>query len=242
MSHTAVQLALGLAVAATGLGILVAAFGFAIAESRGASLGDVLMLTLVYVMFVGLYGLVVGGPLAIVSSLAATWLLRTAASRLERWWPIGAVTVAVVAIAASAALLSTIATARDTAALLGDRVPFEYEILNESKRPYELQIRSYWDGEVGGGSSSSFVGEGCSSGAGSLQSDWAVWLTQPSLEWQDRPDGEPVVTSADHRGGNVYLRIQIAQDGEVSMQLGRGSGTPRGCSAPTFLGESWVMT
>ena len=89
---------------------------------------------------------------------------------------------------------------------------------------YTLEVRSYWDGELAGGSGSGGIGS-CSSGSDSVQSDWVVWIGRDrDGTWYERSPVPPLVTAADYGPGPVRLTITIGPDGTATWERGIHGG------------------
>lgn len=213
------------------LGVVGYALTYAIAEGRGASITDFLIYAAQMSFFFGAISLTFGIPMALVAAALATWSLRRAAPRADRLWLPAALVVLLVTFLTGTVFVSVVSQGGTGAAQLGDQVSFEYVARSEAEHdPNEpgllLNVRSYWDGQIAGGSSSGAIGE-CSSGRGSLQgSNWAVWIGRDDGEWEDRPPGKPLVSSADFPDEvPVRLTISIDHQGDASWQRGIDNGT-----------------
>jgi hypothetical protein len=205
---------------ATVLGTGGYAVVWAISEGRGASLADLMTFAAVNMGIAGAIGLAFGGPMSLVAAFVATSLLRRWREWAERLSILSGLLVAAVVVATGSVLVAAFLAPGDQAAQYGDRVPFTYSVQNRGGQELYLEIRSYWKGEVAGGSSSDLVGD-CTAGTDSLQgSDWAIWLG-PDSEWRDRPAGDPLISShqyPDHIP--VRLHIVIAADRAISIEPG----------------------
>jgi hypothetical protein len=130
----------------------------------------------------------------------------------------------IVAVATAAVVIDAWRDPGDLAALVGDQVQLEYVV--RSEHPAQpgagellLEVRSYWKGELSGGSSGA-IGE-CSSGTEWIQgSDWGIWIGRDSGWWADRPKGTPVVSHRNDIDGPVRLTIRLDEHGHASWERG----------------------
>lgn len=216
------------AVLAVPMGAGFVAFGQAVAQSAGASPLELVIYTFQWAAIFSLFAAMWGGPMALVSALVSAWALRRLASRIHLLWPAALVVIALVTAGSAVTLGMAVARAGDEAAMLGDRVSFEYLVDDAGDRDYAagytLEVRSYWRGELAGGSGSGGIGP-CSSGTDSVQSDWVVWIgSDRDGSWHERPPVPPLVSAADYGPGPVRLTITIAPDGTASWERGIHGG------------------
>jgi len=214
----------GMVLIATGvawvLGSLMFSVWWAAWEGRSASPAD-LTAFLIVGMTIGLAASPYSVPMALIAAILSAVWVRRVAPRSAALWPVSLAVVAVVIVAASASLIAATANPGDAAAESGDRVPFEYLTINESRRPdrHTLELRSYWDGKLAAGSGA--VTAKCASGTADLQSDWAIWVLPQDGPRQDRPPGEPVVSAADFTPGEpVRLTVRLDFDGKATWNRG----------------------
>jgi hypothetical protein len=211
-------------VAAASLGGLVWAVVSAIGQRRDASVQDLLAYTGATVVAVLGVVLTVGLVMSIAAAVIATWWLRrTVPQGVHSVWP-AVVVVLVVVLATALVTAEAVRDPGDLAALVGDQVQMEYLIRSDHEaRPGEagllLEVRSYWNGQLSGGSSGAI--RNCSSGSEGIQSsDWGIWIGRDDGSWLDRPDGAPLVSDRDVEDGPVRITIHVEGSGAASWELG----------------------
>ena len=137
------------ALAAVPLGTFLFALPTALAEGRGASVLEVVGRALEYSIALGLFGVVLGFPMALIVAAIAAHLLRRLAPRVDRWWVPASVVLGLVAVMVAFAVASAIDDQTDRVAEFADRVGFTYRVDNLSDRERLLEVRTYWRGVAG---------------------------------------------------------------------------------------------
>jgi hypothetical protein len=205
-------------IAAVPLGVGIYTLFAAVAQGRGASLLEIVGLAFPFALYVGLYALILGFPMALVVAAIAAQVFRRLAPRVDRLWVPSAVVVGLVATLTLGGLVGASANAGDQAAQRGDTVHFRYRVDNLSDEERSMEVRSFWNGTEYSGSSG-LVGIGRCTSSGDdwlLASDWAIWMSPADSQWVDRPAGDPVITSAAFgQHGSVELTIVINPDGSA---------------------------
>jgi hypothetical protein len=215
---------------ATVIGTAGVGIGFAITQSRGASIGEVSELAFVVTSLLGVVSGLLGYPLARIVSRLGYRLGRRLLPLAGRVWLPSAVVLALVAVGTVFAATVAVRPAGFVAAVFGQRVPFTYVIRNLSGSDgYLLEARSYADGDVA--ALDEFPAHStCTAGeATMLNGSWALWLTDdPESAWADEPRGDPLVTSSQVGDqGRVDLTIVIGSDGAATWH--RGTDTADSC-------------
>jgi hypothetical protein len=213
------------AIVACVIGVVGLSSAVALVEGRGASIIDLIEFAALLGLFLfGPISLVLGLPMALAAATVATWWGRRAVRHVERLWLPAVVVVLTVAVSTAVQFAGAVRAGGTEAARRGDQVSAEYRIHNDfapalgSPRVL-LEARSYWDGKRAGAWTAG-VGT-CGQGKNTLQeSDWGFWIGRDGGRWQDRPDGDPVVTNEDYGPGPVRLTITIAPDGTATWERG----------------------
>lgn len=208
------------AVAAFVLGSAIGAAWFTASESRGASVGALIEFAVTVAWWFPVAAAGWSAPMSLAAAVVAARTMRALAPRASSLWIPSAVVIAGVVITSGAAAVSAVTTAGDEAAAVADRVALEYVAISAEPDAWHLlEVRSYWEGELAGGSGTH--GFGCAWSRGDIQSDWAIWVTADDGAWHDRPTGRPLVSAAEYgRGQPVSVTIRVDRNGVATWQPG----------------------
>jgi len=208
------------AAVAFALGSTLAAAWFAMSEGTGADASDLIEYAATIGFWLAVSTTTFSAPMALLVAIVAARALRTLAPYSAALWVPSVVIVAVVVGGSGAAVAHAAGAAGDAAAQIGDRIPFEYVAINDAPDARAtLEIRSYWKGELAGGSGSH--GFRCGSGQDEIQTDWAIWVVPADDTRHDPPPEDPLVSAAEYGHGQpVRVTIRVGPDGVATWERG----------------------
>lgn len=204
---------------ATTIGTAAVGIGFAVSQSRGASLPEVSELAFLSTVGLGLVSVTFGYPFARLVTWGGRQLGRRLMSVAGILWPV-CLAVLVLICAGTVAVAGRIAEPAGFVAVQnGEAIPLRYIVRADRPKEYRtIDVRSFADGGIAMFDEAP-IADTCNAGEFKvLGTGWALWIVDYGLGYEDQlPPGDPLVTSRAWPGADsIAVTIQVHADGTTS--------------------------
>jgi hypothetical protein len=208
---------------ATAMGTAAVGIGFAVSQSRGASLPEISELAFLSTVGLGMVSVPLGYPFAKLVTWGGTQLGHRLIGAAWIIWPVCLAVLLLVSLGTITVASRVVRPAGFFAVQNGEARPLTYVIHAERSEEYRtIALRSFADGEIASFDEAPIV-EACTSGAFSVVgARWALWIVDVGLGYDGQlPPGKPLLTSSEWAAvGQVDVTISIRADGTTTWHRG----------------------